>query len=190
MNSYNLADLPLTFSLGQISTLQVIRSKKRCLQNLSKLLLQGLSETEIQRLGEDFSEFDILDALVTREQLGSTSIGEGCAIPHGRINGIKEPKLAVLTLSEPLDFDAIDAEPIDIAFGLLVPESKHEEAQQLHLRILSMLASFLEDSNNRQFLRREMAAQSILSHMTYSLSELWADILSEFQQNNEEPISN
>lgn len=186
MNSQLMTDLPLVFSIRQIGTLQDIRSKKRCLQNLSKLLIQGLSDTESHRLGEDFSEFDIFDALIAREQLGSTGIGEGCAIPHGRINGIKEPKLAILTLSEPVDFDAVDAEPIDIAIGLLVPESKHEEGQRHHLKILSMLSAFLDDRDNRQLLRREMSPATLYDFVSEELMKQWTNIVAEEKLNHPE----
>lgn len=186
MTSQPMTDLPLIFSIRQIGTLQDIRSKKRCLQNLSKLLIQGLSETESHRLGEDFSEFDIFDSLIAREQLGSTGIGEGCAIPHGRIMGIQTPKLAILTLSEPVDFDAIDAEPIDIALGLLVPESKHEEGQRHHLKILSMLSTFVNDRDNRQFLRREMSAETLYDFVTEALTAQWTAIEAAEQRHHPE----
>jgi PTS system nitrogen regulatory IIA component len=92
----------------------------------------------------------VFDSLLAREKLGSTGLGQGIAIPHGRIRGLKEAAGAFLRLAEPLDFDAPDNRPVSQLFVLLVPE----QATEAHLQILSELAAGF---SNRQF-REKLAA--------------------------------
>ena len=95
----------------------------------------------------------VFDSLLARERLGSTALGKGVAIPHGRIKGLKEAVAAVVSVNMPVAFDAPDAQPVSLMVFLLVPE----QATQQHLEILSELAEFLSDKSNREAL---MAAQS------------------------------
>ncbi len=83
----------------------------------------------------------VFDSLFARERLGSTALGQGVAIPHGRIKGLHDPIAAFLRLSEPIAFDAPDDKPVTILIVLLVPE----HATQTHLEILSELAQMLSD---------------------------------------------
>ena len=83
----------------------------------------------------------VFDSLFARERLGSTGLGEGVAIPHGRIKGLKEAVAAVMRLAEPLPFDAPDGQPVRLLVFLLVPEHATEE----HLELLSELAELLSD---------------------------------------------
>jgi PTS system nitrogen regulatory IIA component len=83
----------------------------------------------------------VFDSLFARERLGSTGLGQGVAIPHGRIKGLKEATAAFVRLSEPIPFDAPDGRPVSILVVLLVPE----QATQQHLDILSELAQMLSD---------------------------------------------
>lgn len=78
----------------------------------------------------------VFDSLFAREKLGSTGLGQGVAIPHGRIKGLKEAHGAFLRLAAPVPFDAPDGKPVALLFILLVPE----QANELHLQILSELA--------------------------------------------------
>jgi len=90
----------------------------------------------------------VFDSLFARERLGSTGLGEGVAIPHGRIKGLKEAIAAVVRLTEPIAFDAPDGKPVGILVFLLVPEAATEE----HLELLSELAELLSDASIRQSL--------------------------------------
>lgn len=83
----------------------------------------------------------VFDSLFARERLGSTGLGQGVAIPHGRIKGLKEAMAAVVRVSEPIPFDAPDSLPVSLLVFLLVPEHATEE----HLEILSELAELLSD---------------------------------------------
>ena len=87
----------------------------------------------------------ITDSLFARERLGSTGLGHGVAIPHGRIKGLKQPLAAVLQLVDPIGFDAPDEVPVQLLIFLLVPEA----ATQKHLEVLSEIAALLSDSNLR-----------------------------------------
>mgnify|MGYP003385294498 CR=1 FL=1 len=98
----------------------------------------------------------VTDSLFTRERLGSTGLGHGVAIPHGRIKGLKSPMAAVLQLAQPIGFDAPDEQPVSLLIFLLVPEA----ATQKHLEILSEIAELLSDSAMRtQLIACSQAAQ-------------------------------
>ncbi|HMN79901.1 MAG TPA: PTS sugar transporter subunit IIA [Burkholderiaceae bacterium] len=90
----------------------------------------------------------VFDSLFARERLGSTGLGEGVAIPHGRIKGLKETLAALVRLAEPIAFDAPDNEPVRLLVFLLVPEHASEE----HLELLSELAELLSDRSIRDSL--------------------------------------
>jgi len=100
----------------------------------------------------------ITDSLFARERLGSTGLGHGVAIPHGRIKGLKTPMAAVFQLSEPIGFDAPDEQPVHLLIFLLVPEA----ATQKHLEILSEIAELLSDSALRE--RLKSSTDSLLLH--------------------------
>jgi PTS system nitrogen regulatory IIA component len=111
--------------------------------------------------GELFSKQTGVDAssvvefLNARENLGSTALGAGVAIPHGRVKGLKQPSAAFMRLQNPIDFAAPDGEAVSILIFLLVPE----KATQQHLEILSSIAQLLSDANARETL--SAAADSI-----------------------------
>lgn len=87
----------------------------------------------------------IFDALLARERLGSTGLGHGVAIPHGRISGLKEAAGAFIRTKTPIAFEAPDANPVNLIFVLLVPE----KATDQHLQILSELAQMFSERNIR-----------------------------------------
>ncbi len=87
----------------------------------------------------------VFDSLFARERLGSTGLGEGIAIPHGRIEGLKEAVACVLSLNSPIPFDANDNLPVHLLIFLLVPVN----ASQDHLEILGEVAEMLSDKNFR-----------------------------------------
>jgi PTS system nitrogen regulatory IIA component len=88
----------------------------------------------------------ITDSLFARERLGSTGLGHGVAIPHGRIKGLKSPMAAVFQRAYPIGFDAPDEQPVVLLIFLLVPEA----ATQKHLEILSEIAELLSDAGLRE----------------------------------------
>jgi PTS system nitrogen regulatory IIA component len=83
----------------------------------------------------------VFDSLFARERLGSTGLGQGVAIPHGRIKGLKDALGAFVRLAQPVSFDAPDGKPVTLLFVLLVPE----QATEKHLQILSELAQMFSD---------------------------------------------
>ncbi|WP_028454538.1 PTS IIA-like nitrogen regulatory protein PtsN [Chitinilyticum litopenaei] len=90
----------------------------------------------------------IFDSLFAREKLGSTGLGQGVAIPHGRIKGLKDATGAFVRLKEPISYDAPDGKPVNLIFVLLVPAN----ATDLHLQILSELAQLFSDKRIREAL--------------------------------------
>jgi PTS system nitrogen regulatory IIA component len=106
-------------------------SKKKLFEHAADLFAQthGLKST------------DIFTSLFERERLGSTALGYGIAIPHGRIKGLKDACGALYRLSTPLDFDAPDNQPVSLCFILLVPQ----DANERHLQILGELAQLFGD---------------------------------------------
>ena len=99
----------------------------------------------------------VTDNLFARERLGSTGLGHGVAIPHGRIKGLKNPLAAVLRLQQPIPFDAPDDEPVAMLIFLLVPEA----ATQRHLEILSEIAEMLSERDLRERLKTEPDAAGV-----------------------------
>src|SRR5512134_1124125 len=93
----------------------------------------------------------VFDSLFAREKLGSTGLGQGVAIPHGRIKGLKEPVGAFVRLAQPVPFDSPDGSPVNLVFVLLVPEHATEQ----HLQILSELAQMFSDRELREGLAHE-----------------------------------
>jgi PTS system nitrogen regulatory IIA component len=90
----------------------------------------------------------VFDSLFAREKLGSTGLGQGVAIPHGRIKGLKDALGAFVRLSQPVAFDSPDGKPVNLVFALLVPE----HATEKHLEILSELAQMFSDRALRETL--------------------------------------
>ncbi len=93
----------------------------------------------------------VTDNLFARERLGSTGLGHGVAIPHGRIKGLKHPLAAVLRVQQPIGFDAPDDEPVSLLIVLLVPEA----ATQRHLEILGEIAEMLSERDLREQLKTD-----------------------------------
>jgi PTS system nitrogen regulatory IIA component len=104
----------------------------------------------------------VFDSLFARERLGSTGLGQGVAIPHGRIKGLREPVGAFLGLKTPVPFDAPDGRPVNLIFVLLVPE----QATEQHLEILSELAQMLSDREFRQNLGTAADAAALHQQIT------------------------
>ena len=116
------------------------RTRSRCPGSSKKKVFEAAAHL-ISHDQLSLSESEVFSALFAREKLGSTGLGKGIAIPHCRINNCTHALGALLTMAEPVDFDAPDGQPVDILFVLLVPEGANEE----HLKILSGLARRLND---------------------------------------------
>ena len=117
-----------------------VTSKKRALEEVAGLLASGAPQ---------LSDTDILASLAAREKLGSTGLGKGGAIPHGRMRGTEESVAAMLILDKGVDFDSSDGQPVDLVLGMIVPQ----EATQTHLTILKSIAEMLSDEEQVAALR-------------------------------------
>jgi nitrogen PTS system EIIA component len=104
----------------------------------------------------------VFDSLFARERLGSTGLGQGVAIPHGRIKGLKEAVAAFVRVAEPVPFDAPDGQPVSVMIFLLVPE----QASQAHLDVLSELAQMLSDKAFRQSLLDAPSPEAVHAALT------------------------
>ena len=133
-------------------------SKKRAFEEAGLLFenLHGLSRALVT------------DSLFARERLGSTGLGHGVAIPHGRIKGLKTPMAAVFQLAQAIGFDAPDEQAVSLLIFLLVPEA----ATQKHLEILSEIAELLSDA-----VLREKLTSSTDSQQLYDLIVGWQSAL-------------
>lgn len=127
-------------------------SKKRVFEEAGLLFenLHGLSRSLVT------------DSLFARERLGSTGLGHGVAIPHGRIKGLKSPMAAIIQLAQPIGFDAPDEQAVRLLIFLLVPEA----ATQKHLEILSEIAEMLSDADLREQLATSASAADLYRLIT------------------------
>ena len=130
-------------SADRVAAGVAVTSKKKALEELSRLLATGTDK---------LSATDIFNGLTAREKLGSTGLGHGVAIPHGRMAGIANSVGAFVRLKHPVDYDAHDGQPVDLVFGLVVPVAATEE----HLKHLAAIAEkFSED----EFCKKVRAAR-------------------------------
>jgi nitrogen PTS system EIIA component len=111
-------------------------------------------------LGLDASE--VAEALLERERLGSTAFGRGMAIPHARLDGISGVRALVLQFAKPVDFDAIDALPVDLVFVLLSPT----DAGADHLKALAQVSRFLRDEGAVARMRGARTAEALYAILT------------------------
>ncbi|MFZ2308698.1 MAG: PTS sugar transporter subunit IIA [Rhodoferax sp.] len=134
-------------SPAQVLAQVEVTSKKRAFEEAGLLFenLHGLSRALVT------------DSLFSRERLGSTGLGHGVAIPHGRIKGLKSPMAAVFQLAHPIGFDAPDDQVVGLLIFLLVPEA----ATQKHLEILSEIAELLSDADLREKLKASTDAAQL-----------------------------
>ena len=109
-------------------------SKKRLLTKVSELIAKDIAALEAD---------DIFNALMAREQLGTTGLGNGIAIPHCRVPLCQEIIGTLITLEEAIDFDAVDGGPVDLLFALIVPEQKTDD----HIQTLAAIAELFNDED-------------------------------------------
>ena len=130
-----------------------VSSKKRLFEEVGKLL-----ETD-----SGLSQSDVFDCLFAREKLGSTGLGHGVAIPHGRHANVSHITAAFVRTAEAIDFDAPENQPVSLIFVLLVPEQATGE----HLEILSHLASQFSDKNVRELLQKCTDAAEVTKILSF-----------------------
>lgn len=109
-------------------------SKKRILEIISQIASNHLDTVDCGT---------ILNSLLSREKMGSTGIGNGIALPHGRLKGLKEALAVLVTCKPSVPFDALDNQPVDVFFAILVPDEQTDK----HLKTLSAIAGKLSDKN-------------------------------------------
>lgn len=126
----------------------LLSSKKRVLEKISSLL-----ETEL-----NLSRRVIFEAFFVREKLGTTGIGSGIAIPHARIHGLEQAICMFIRLEKPISFQAPDNKSVDLIFALLVPE----DSTDIHLQLLSELATKFSKDNFKNLLRFAKDKQQVM----------------------------
>lgn len=126
-----------------------IASKKRALELLSTLIAESRT---------DLDQGEIFTSLLNREKLGSTGLGHQVAIPHGRVASPGPAVGAFVSLVQPIEFDAIDDQPVDLLFALIVPEESTSE----HLAILAQLAELFRDEAYCQKLRDAESPEDLI----------------------------
>jgi PTS system nitrogen regulatory IIA component len=124
------------------------RSKKHCLEILSELLVRTQPEIPAE---------DIFESLIERERLGCTGLDVGVAFPRCRVEGIDQCVAAMIKLSDPIDFDASDGEPVDLVFGLMVPK----EVTDSHHADIAMVTDLLGDDELRRSLREATSSSAL-----------------------------
>ena len=126
------------------------RSKKHCLEILSELLVRSNS---------DLASETIFEGLIERERLGCTSLNRGVAFPHCRIDGLDQSVAALIKLSEPVDFDSPDSEPVDLVFGMMVPAELTDEDRAE----IKAMTAVLADEGLRGRLRAAKTSKELFS---------------------------
>jgi len=129
-----------------------ISSKKRLIENVSHYLAANTQTIAADR---------IFQALLERERLGSTGLGKGVAIPHARVQGITDTIAVMMTLVTPINYESADNQPVDIIFGLLVPE----DGDQYHLEHLGRLATLLRDEKTCETIRNTTEPEKLFNFL-------------------------
>jgi PTS system nitrogen regulatory IIA component len=143
--------LNIKFDNSHISINDDSKSKKSVLEKLSSILS-----------GTTGIDADIIfSKLYEREKLGSTSVGNGVALPHARLQGINVPFIAVVILEEAVDFDNIDNFDVDIVVCLIVPFDQTED----HLELLSSLSQILDKISNRKKIRNSRNSEQVITSL-------------------------
>ena len=125
-----------------------------------KQALQEMAAKAAALTGRD--ERDIFETLMQREKLGSTGVGHGVAIPHGKLPGLERLVGVFALLDKPIDFDSLDGEPVDVVFLLLAPESAGAD----HLKALARIARVLRDDETAAKLRATDDAAAMYTLLT------------------------
>ena len=140
------------FELGLVKTYIDVRDKRV----LFEMMVSDLFDNDVITDKTGF-----LDALLARESSLSTGIGNGVAIPHGRHETVKELKAVVYVLTDGIEYDALDGEPVNLVFMLAIPLSASSE----YMKMLSLISKILQDSDNRDFFFTSNNAQEIYNFL-------------------------
>ena len=152
-------DVASILSPSRVRSYPSARSKKHALELLSEILSEGV---------QDVQSDDVREGLIERERLGCTGLGRAVAMPHTRIPGIEESIGAFIHFSESVDFDAVDGEPVDLVFGLLVPENCDES----QLSEVGELIEKLRDRDLQEQLHNAADPLDLYNLLTESLTIL------------------
>jgi PTS system nitrogen regulatory IIA component len=143
-------DIQAIVSLDRTECAVQCNSKKRILEIIADIAAKN---------NEHIEQSTVLNSLLARERMGSTGIGNGIALPHGRLAGLDRVIAIVVTSNPAIDFDALDEKPVDIFFALLVPEEQTEG----HLQTLATVAGKLSSKDTIKAIRRATTSDDILS---------------------------
>ena len=136
-------------------------AKVTCKRQLLQLLAQKARETM------DLDQQLVFDTLMNREKLGSTGLGSGIAIPHGKIPGLARVLAVFVRLDTPIEFDAVDDQPVDLVMMLLAPEGAGAD----HLKALARVARLLRTESLVENLRQSRDCSEIYALLTAPLSD-------------------
>lgn len=148
-----------------MQTLAQLLTPERTACKVPGLSKKRLFETIARIISEDQLSLPyelVFDQLLAREKLGSTGLGNGIAIPHCRVGNCTQPMGSLITLAEPIDFDAPDNQPVDLVFALLVPDGAHQQ----HLDTLAGIARLFSQGEFCERLRGATDAASLLRAAT------------------------
>ncbi|OFA30495.1 PTS IIA-like nitrogen-regulatory protein PtsN [Glaciecola punicea] len=126
--------------------------------NSKKRIFEIISEMAVAQSPE-LDQIEVLASLLAREKMGSTGIGHGIAIPHGKIKGLNNMIAVIITTNQPIDFDAIDSKPVDIFFTILVPEEQTDK----HLQALSGIAKKLSNKDTVKTIRKATTKNELVA---------------------------
>lgn len=139
------------------------RSKKHCIEILSELLVRSIPDTPAD---------DVFASLIERERLGCTSLNAGVAFPHCRVNGLEQSCAALMKLSEAVDYDCSDGEPVDLVIGLLVPE----DVENSHIEEIRGISRVLADEDLREKLRECNTSKELHSTLLEAAAAMGAAV--------------
>lgn len=149
-------EIPDILSKERILISLEVGSKKHALQVLVEHLA---SQTNL-------AEHKIFDVLLERERLGTTGVGSGIAIPHGKMHGLNQMMGCFASLNDPVDFDSLDGEPVDLIFLLLTPELAGAD----HLKALAQISRLLRDAQRCHLLRSATTPEKVFNLLIHNTS--------------------
>ncbi|GLQ71330.1 PTS IIA-like nitrogen-regulatory protein PtsN [Vibrio sp. vnigr-6D03] len=144
--------------LSEVLALDCTKSAVQCTSK--KRALEIISEVAATHTGQNSTE--LFECMLNREKMGSTGIGNGIAIPHGRMMDSDQAVAVLLQCQAPIEFDAIDNRPVDLLFALLVPDAQCKT----HLKTLSAMAERLNDKSTLKSLRNAQSDQELYDIIT------------------------
>jgi PTS system nitrogen regulatory IIA component len=154
----NTATMDLGDLISSEAVIPALKAKSK------KQVLQELAERAASLSGVD--KHEIFDRLLHRERLGSTGVGRGVAIPHGKLIGLDRIVCVFARLEEPIDFEAIDDQPVDLVFALLAPE----QAGADHLKALARISRLLREPGTLERLRGSRDRHALHAVLTSSVT--------------------